>query len=132
MSADIAFVLDASAMLAFLNAEPGTARVEDVLLDGRAAASCVNVAETLSKLVEWGVPETDLMARLDALNLTMIEYDRVQAQATAELRRTTRPLGLSLGDRACLALARQLNATALTADRPWTQLDLGIAVECIR
>lgn len=54
------------------------------------------------------------------------------AQETGKPRRPTRPHGLSLGERACLALAQVWNATALTTDRPWCTLDPGIAVECIR
>lgn len=132
MSSPFSFVLDASAMLAFLNAEPGADRVGELLLEGQAVASSVNLAETLSKLVEWGVPEKELMARLVALDLTVIDYDRDLALATASLRRSTRHLGFSLGDRACLALAQKLGVTALTADRAWVGLDPDITVECLR
>lgn len=128
------WVLDASALLAFLNVEPGCERVETILLEEDAVASSVNLAEVLSKLAEWGVPTELLLARLDATRLRTVDYDRAQAQTTAGLRVPTKALGLSLGDRACLALAKQLNATALTADRPWTRLDpaLDIAIACIR
>jgi len=62
----------------------------------------------------------------------LVPFDRQLARVTAELRQPTRNLGLSLGDRVCLALARVMGGRALTADRSWAALDLGIPTECIR
>ena len=127
------FVLDASALRASLNVEPGAERVADILLDGQVVLLSVNLTETLGKLADWALPLDAAAARIEALKLPVECFDQTLAIA-AELRAPTRHLGLSLGDRACLALARQLNATAITADRPWTRLDpgLGIQIECIR
>lgn len=126
------FVLDASALLAFLNAERGADRVTDVIFNEKCALLTINLTETLTRLADWHVPLTEAQTRLDALDLHIISFDQHLAFMTAELRTATRYLGLSLGDRACLALAQQHNATALTADRSWIKLDIGIKVECIR
>jgi PIN domain nuclease of toxin-antitoxin system len=126
------FVLDASALLAFLNAESGAERVSEILLGEQCVLLSVNLTETLTRLADWNVPLADANVRLEALKLPVLPFDQALAQAAAALRAPTRALGLSLGDRACLALAQQLNATALTADRPWRTLDLGISIECIR
>jgi PIN domain nuclease of toxin-antitoxin system len=125
-------VFDASALLALLNAEPGAEQVAEMLLAGSCVLLSVNLAEVLTRLADWQVPLVEANARLDALNLRIVPFDRVLAQRTAELRQPTRHLGLSLGDRACLALAQSLQATVITADRPWLKLELGIAIECIR
>jgi PIN domain nuclease of toxin-antitoxin system len=69
---------------------------------------------------------------LSNFDIEFINLDHALAMATAELRKPTRRLGLSFGDRACLALAQQRNATELTADRPWMELELDISIECIR
>lgn len=126
------WVLDTSAVLAYFWDEPGGARVMEVLQGGDHLISAVNLSELASKFVDHGIPEADIPRLIAGLELVVANHDAVLAQETGTLRRATRHLGLSLGDRACLALARQLNATVLTADRPWRELDLGIAVECIR
>ena len=125
------FVLDASALLAFLNAEHGAKRVTDVIFNEKCALLTINLTEILTRLADWHVPLADAQTRLDALNFRIIPFDQHLAFMTAELRTATRHLGLSLGDRACLALAQQQNATALTADRSWLKLDIGIKIECI-
>lgn len=125
-------VLDASALLAYLQAEPGAQRVEDLLLSQRCCLSTVNLTEVLTRLADWQVPLGEAEARIAALGLDFVPFDRGLARLAADLRGSTRAKGLSLGDRACLALAQQMGAVALTADRCWRELDLGIAVECIR
>lgn len=127
-------VLDASAVLAYLQQEAGWDRVESALLGDRCILSSVNLAEVLSRLADWGVPLDEAQARLGALDLEAVAFDGSLAYLTAALRPPTRPLGLSLGDRACLALARRRDLIALTADRGWTRLDarLGVRVESIR
>ena len=72
------------------------------------------------------------MADLREVDLEVVPMDRAQAEAAGALRAATRAAGLSLGDRACLALAQSLGATALTTDRPWTRLDCGVTVEVVR
>ncbi len=124
-------VLDASAVLALLREEPGAVTVAQALTDG-AAISAVSVAEVITKLIEAGGTEHDVRRRLSALTLRIVAFDAEQAYQTGLLRRLTRRAGLSLGDRACLALARQLHLPALTADRLWQQVQVGVNVRLIR
>lgn len=128
------WVLDASALLAYLQQEPGSDRVEAVLLEQRCHLLTINLTEVLTRLADWDVPLAEAEQRLAAMDLVFVPFDRELARRTAELRLATRALGLSLADRACLALAQSLEATVLTADRPWSQLEpaLGIRIECIR
>jgi PIN domain nuclease of toxin-antitoxin system len=123
-------VLDASAVLALLQDEPGAAIVEEVL--GDAAMSSVNWAEVAGLLSERGLPATELRASVEALGISVLAFDALDGDATGELLRSTRDAGLSLADRACLALARRLDARVLTADRAWVDLGLGVDVRCIR
>jgi ribonuclease VapC len=120
---DAAFVLDASALLALLNREAGAERVRQVL--PRAAISAVNFSEVVSKIADRGAPAEAIREALDGLDLDVRPFGIELAYAAGELRRSTRATGLSLGDRACLALAASLNATALTADQAWR----GVAIE---
>ncbi|MDK9719575.1 MAG: type II toxin-antitoxin system VapC family toxin [Rhodospirillales bacterium] len=123
-------VLDASALLAFLNDEPGSDKVQSCL--DRAVISAVNLSEAASVLIRIGMPEQTARSILADLPLKVVAFDDAQALAAAALFPATRPAGLSLGDRACLALAQSLGATALTADRAWSNLKLGIKIETIR
>lgn len=123
-------VLDSSAVLTVINGEAGAERVEDVLMGGSISAA--NFSEVLSKLVDKGRDDGDAVAMLDALPLTVLPLDAAQARRAGLLRRQTRKLGLSLGDRACLALAVELGLPVVTADRAWAQLDLGIEVAVVR
>ncbi|BAU12267.1 PilT protein-like protein [Leptolyngbya sp. NIES-3755] len=124
------WVLDASALLALLNSEPGSERVAEVLPD--AAIASVNFSEVVAKLADEGRDESEIRAYLDLLGLEIVEFDTELAYRTGFLRPLTRSLGLSLGDRACLALASFLAVPALTCDRAWTSLDIGVTVELIR
>ncbi len=123
------FVLDSSAIIALLNQEPGAARVEQVL--AFSMVSSVNVAEVLSKSVEAGHTIASAARTFKILKLNVVDFDLPQAISTAELRPLTKTLGLSLGDRACLALAISKGATALTADRIWKKLSF-CSIETIR
>lgn len=125
-------VVDASAVLAVLNGEPGYQQVLAWLERGACHISAVNVVEVLSRLVDWGVPQERAVSALAALELSVHPLDEMLARECAALRPATRALGLSLGDRACLALACKLGVPALTADRSWLRVELGIAVDCIR
>ena len=127
-----AFVLDASALLCLLNAEPGADRVAEAL--PRSVIGAVNLSEVVAKLAEAGGGRDRIELALRALHLRVIPFDDAQAVLAGMLRPTTKALGLSLGDRACLALARQMSATALTADRTWAGLseDAAARVEVIR
>ncbi len=128
------WVLDTSAVLAYFWNEPGADRVTNVLEGGDHVISAVNLSELVSKFVDHGVPDEEIPHLIAGLELVVQEHDAALAQETGKLRRKTRQLGLSLGDRACLALAQRLDAIAITTDRPWLKLDstLGIQVECIR
>lgn len=123
-------VLDSSAVLAVINGEAGAERVEDALPGG--AISAANFSEVLSKLVDKGHDDGEAVAALDALPLTVLPLDAAQARRAGLLRRQTRRLGLSLGDRVCLALAVELRLPVVTADRAWAQLDLGVEVAVVR
>lgn len=123
-------VLDSSAVLAAINGEAGAERVEDALPGG--AISAANFSEVLSKLVDKGHDDGEAVAALDALPLTVLPVDAAQARRAGLLRRQTRRLGLSLGDRVCLALAVELRLPVVTADRAWAQLDLGVEVAVVR
>jgi ribonuclease VapC len=128
-------VLDASAMLAYLRDEPGALLVEAELMNG-AAMSSVNWAEVLSKVAEVENPQTlvQTMKTQGVLGqqLQIHEFSDEDALAIAVLRPMTKSVGLSLGDRACLALAQRLGLPAMTADRVWQQVQIGVVVQLIR
>ncbi len=123
-------VLDASAVLAVVNSEPGAEMVQDVWTDG--SISAVNYSEVIAKLVDNGIKDADTIGILDALPLTVHDVDITQARQAGLLRRQTRERGLSLGDRTCLALAISLGLPVMTADRAWMALDLGVEVIVVR
>jgi PIN domain nuclease of toxin-antitoxin system len=122
-------VLDSSAILALLFGEPGEEKVR-AKLPG-ALLSAVNCAEIVSKLCERGMPAFEARAAIEALGVEVIDFGIDQACAVGELRNRTCAVGLSLGDRACLALARERKVTAITADVAWAKL-AGFEVELIR
>jgi len=123
-------VLDASALLALLQLEKGHEKVAAVVAVSRASA--VNLAEAGSHLTNAGDTLAHVWAQLDSLGVDVVPFDEEQAIETARLRPLTRSLGLSLGDRACLALARKLRSPAMTTDRAWADLHLGIQITVIR
>lgn len=123
-------VLDASALLALLHREPGGDAVQGFLAD--AAMSAVNWSETVQKLGTRGVEVEGIRASVEALGVAIVPFDAGQAEDAASLWRPTAHAGLSLGDRACLALARRLGVPAITADRSWATLQLRIEVTVIR
>jgi len=124
------YVLDASAVLALLNQETGMDRVAAVLVD--SCMGTVNYCEVLGKLIDAGLPEKDARESVELLNVEVIPFDTDMARLAAVLRPTTKALGLSLGDRSCLALALSRRNVALTAERAWAKLKIGVKVELIR
>jgi ribonuclease VapC len=118
----LAFVLDASALLAFLFKEPGSEFVREVL--AHSVISAVNWTEVLQRLQMLSLELDGIEEDLTALGLDILPFTNRDAAATADLFMSTRSRGLSLGDRACLALARSRDMTALTADRAWLELRL--------
>jgi ribonuclease VapC len=123
-------VIDASALLALLNAEPGADIVADALPD--RAISAVNLSEVIAGLSAAGMPENAIRQALRSLGLEIIPFDEEQAYQAGLLYTSTREAGLSLGDRACLGLSVTLGISALTADRVWAGLPVGITIQVIR
>jgi PIN domain nuclease of toxin-antitoxin system len=125
-------VLDTSALLAWLWKEPGEDIVQRALTAGGCRLSAVNLAELLAKIGDAGLAVEDGLALVQELELIVLPFDTPDAAESARLRGATRPIGLSLGDRACLAVARRLGLTVLTADRAWLNADVGVSIEFIR
>jgi PIN domain nuclease of toxin-antitoxin system len=122
--------LDASALLAYLFAEPGgevvAAEIESSCL------SSVNLAEVISRFVRDGHSAQAVFEQLASSGIEIVPFLAEDAALAAGLIALTHALGLSLGDRACLALALRRNISALTADHVWSKLDLPIAIRQIR
>jgi PIN domain nuclease of toxin-antitoxin system len=125
-------VLDASALLALVQDEPGGERVLHYIAERSCVASSVNIAEVVSRLVDQGGSDEAIAAIVASLDLEVLPFDEQDAIASGTLRRATRGQGLSLGDRACLALARKLAIPAVSADRAWHGLDVGVELEMLR
>ena len=123
-------VLDASALLALLNKEDGSEIVLDSL--PKSVISTVNLAEVVTRLTLLGMPEREVRQAISILGLETFPFDLEQAYRAGILAADTQLFGLSLGDRACLALALKLQADVLTADRVWKSLVIGVEVKLIR
>jgi PIN domain nuclease of toxin-antitoxin system len=123
-------VLDASALLAYIHGEPGAEQVAAAL--NGAVISTVNLAEAVTKLVLTTGSRDRTLRLIEEAEVDVVNFDRGLAEETGLLAALTRGLGLSLGDRACLALARREGAIALTADNAWRKVDLGIEIQLIR
>ena len=123
-------VLDTSAFLAVFKNEPGADRVMAVMHD--CVMSSVNAAEVHTKLTEWGMPPELRDQAFALIPATIVDFDMDLARSAGSLRSQTRHLGLSLGDRACLALARREGLPAITADQAWAKADIGAIVTFIR
>lgn len=113
-------VVDSSALLAALFDEPGASEAGEALSVGFISA--VNMAEAVTVMRRRGIPESNALLALEKLGARAIPFDREQAIAAGLLDSKTSPAGLSLGDRACLALAGQLRCRAITADRAWLRV----------
>ena len=86
----------------------------------------------MTRAVERGFSGAVVQAHIDRSEVIVVPFDARQAIIASDLRPSTRHLGLSLGDRACLALANSLGAPVMTADRAWAALDVGISITVIR
>lgn len=124
-------VLDASALLAILNGEPGADKLTPQLLSA-ATSSTVNLAEVHGKLVDRGLDPRDAWEATLSPIRSAIVFTAQHAQTAGNLITQTRALGLSLGDRACLALGLALKAPVYTADKSWRNLKLGVQIHVIR
>ena len=125
-----AVVLDASALIAAIYAEKGAASVDNHL--AHALISTVNLTEVASYMVREGTSFEQTQDLLKDLSLNVVEYDEDQALLAAQIVPITAPRGLSLGDRACLALAMLRRLPVLTADKAWAGLGLDLTIELIR
>ncbi len=123
-------VLDASALIALLWEEPGAETVEPLLTC--AAISSVNWAEVLQRYRAIEVATTGKRESIEGLGMRIEAFTSEDADIVAALWAPTRQIGLSLADRACLALAMRLEAPAYTADRAWNGVRVGASVVLIR
>ena len=128
----MAVVLDASAVLALLFDEPGAAKVRERIHGGLLGTT--NLAEITAKLTDKGVPADEAARAVTLLGVEVVPFTEAHAHASSLMRPTTRAAGLSLGDRACLALAITRSLPALTAERRWPEIAeaVGGRVEVIR
>ena len=129
-----ACVLDASAIIAFLQGEPGGEEVQLALQSQHCVVTAANQAEIIAKALDRGVSTNAIQTILAELAYVVIDIKAEDGIKAGYLRATTRPAGLSLGDRLCLAVAQRLKALVLTADRPWLAMaqPLGLEIRCIR
>ncbi len=128
-------ILDASAVLAYLQGEPGWEIVDEHLRsDAACCVTAANQAEVIAKALDRGVEEDDLRAILADLDYKVVGITDEDGDAAGWMRDATRPAGLSLGDRLCLAVAQRLKARVVTADRPWLTMAsaLQLDIRCIR
>jgi ribonuclease VapC len=124
-------VLDASVVLAVLNQEPGAQKLTPELLS-ESSTSTVNLAEVQTKLVREGGDPDEAWELALAATSEPEPFTAEQAKIAGTLVKQTKPLGLSLGDRACLALGLTLKAPVYTTDKDWKKLNLGIPIHVIR
>ena len=127
-------VLDSSALLAVTQGEKGSDYVMDLMETTDCVVSSVNMAEVASKMLEFGLPSQELKRAIGQFIVDVIDFNQEQAFMCAELRPLTKSAGLSLGDRACLGLAKLMDATAVTSDRSWMNIaeTVGVKVQLIR
>ena len=112
------FILDASALIAMLKAEPGGSKVANEIGDARIGV--FNYAEVVSHFIYAGMPEREVDAMLDPLPMHIVPADMALARIAGRMRAVTAKAGLSLGDKFCLALAKHEDLIAWTADTAWT------------
>ncbi len=124
-------VFDTSAVLAVIFGEPGGEKLPALWAEGDNLMSAVNYAELVAKLNERGMSDAEVLTVLEGVPLTLVAFDEATALASGLLRTATRALGLSLGDRACIALAQARRAVVVTADKQWEKL-AGVEVRLIR
>jgi ribonuclease VapC len=124
------YIYDSSAVLAIILNESGAEFAASCLHEG--GVSCVNQTEIMTRLIDLKWKPFDALRVTDGLGLQAVAFDEDIALYAAMMRNLTRAKGLSLGDRACLATAQFLGATAITADRAWLNLKLPCPIKVIR
>ncbi len=125
-----AIVLDSSALIALIGEEKGSGVVEKYITNSEI--STVNLAEVVSYMIRHGMEKETATSLLKDISIPTVDFDESQAFIAAGLILKTKSKGLSLGDRACLALAMQRNAMVLTGDKVWTELNLDVKIKLIR
>ena len=127
-------VLDASAILAFLQSEPGDEVVRQALQSGHCVVSAANQAEVIAKALDRGADPEAIKVILAELAYTVVDIKAEDGLQAGWMRSQTRQIGLSLGDRLCLAVAQRLKAQVLTSDRPWLTIAhaFDLDIRCIR
>jgi ribonuclease VapC len=125
------YVMDASALLALMHGESGCDVVDELIQDQECIASSVNIAEVGTKLIDKGLAPAQLARTLNELNVQPIDFDLEQATLCASLRVSTKHAGLSLGDRACLALTQLVKGTAVTGDSAWSDVAEAVGVKVL-
>jgi ribonuclease VapC len=127
----IEYILDSTALIALVGSESGSQRIADLLEN--SAVSAVNLAETANKLLEKGFSQAEVRESLAKLELKVEDWSEAMAYRSAEFTQYNKSHGLSLGDRACLTLAKHLRATAVTSDRTWSRKPaLGVPIMIFR
>ncbi len=127
-------VLDASAILAFLQGEPGEEIVRLALQSSSCFVAAANQSEVIAIILDRGADVDAIKAMIGQLDYSVIDVTAEDGDRSGWMRGQTRMIGLSLGDRLCLAVAQRLKAPVLTADRPWLTMaqPLGLDIRCIR
>jgi len=123
-------ILDASAVLAYLHQEQGWKTVQSVI--GKSYIGAVNWSEVAQKIKQKGMDIETVRSLLEELGLTIIPFPVEQAELAANLWDSGKAFGLSLADRACLALAMQQKSPVFTADKVWAKLQLDIEIHLLR
>ena len=126
------YVMDASALLAIARGEKGYELVEELIQSKECVISSVNMAEVGAKLMDSGLPEAQLSKILLQFQVDVVDFNAEQATRSAALRPLTKSFGLSLGDRACIALAQLMQGCVVTADRAWSDVELALKLKVIQ
>ncbi len=127
-------VLDASAILAFLQGEPGEEMLRLALQSNRCVVTAANQSEVIAKILDSGVEAEAITTMMGQLAYTVIDITAEDGEFSGWMRNQTRTIGMSVGDRLCLAAAKRLKTAVLTSDRPWLTMaqPLGLDIRCIR
>jgi PIN domain nuclease of toxin-antitoxin system len=124
-------VLDSSALLAVSKGERGAEFVIELINSQDCVISSVNMAEVATRLLDLGLPAHELQRAVTQFGVDVIDFNQEQALACAALRPATKSAGLSLGDRACMALAKLMDGVAVTADQAWQDVRISAGVKVL-
>ncbi len=124
-------VMDSSALLALTRGELGFETVQELLHREECAISSVNMAEVGTKLIDYGLPGEELLRIVNQFQIDVVDFNTEQAIVCAQLRSLTRAAGLSLGDRACLALTKLMDGIAVTTDQAWQDVRISAEVRVL-